>query len=65
MNNITELKDKKLLSRKEAAAYIGIGVTSMYHAMKRPDFPPITRIGNLVFVKRELLDEWIDSQTRK
>ena len=65
MNEANETRDKKLLSRKEAAAYIGVGLTNMHHIMKRPDFPPLTRIGNLVFVKRELLDEWIDSQTEK
>lgn len=61
--NMDELRKKKLLTRKEAAFYIGIGETNMHFLMHSPDFRAMVRIGGRVFVNREKLDEWLDEKT--
>lgn len=66
MLTLTELKEKKLLTREEAAAYIGISKTSMQNLMNDRGFPALVRIGNgrgRVFINREKLDAWIDENT--
>lgn len=66
--NIDGLKSKKLLTRYEAAAYIGISINSLQNLIHSKDFPALVRIGQgrgRVFVNRERLDEWIDENTGK
>ncbi|MDL2319375.1 helix-turn-helix domain-containing protein [Eubacteriales bacterium OttesenSCG-928-A19] len=61
-----ELKAKKLLTREEAAFYLGICKASLDKIMRDPEFPALVRIGysrGRVFVNRDKLDEWIDSKT--
>jgi predicted DNA-binding transcriptional regulator AlpA len=64
--DISELKEKKLLSKDEAAFYIGICVKTLNNILDKNDFPAKVRIGfgrGRVFINREKLDNWIDEQT--
>ena len=66
MYSMEDLKTRKLLTRSEAAFYIGISVTSLNKIIHGRDFPALVRIGNgrgRVFVNREKLDEWLDEKT--
>ena len=61
-----ELKKKKLLTKAEAAFYIGICSKSLDNLISRGDLPAVVRIGygrGRVFINRNKLDDWIDSQT--
>lgn len=61
-----ELKHKKLLTRDEAADYLGICKASLDKIIHKPDFPALVRIGQgrgRVFINRERLDTWIDENT--
>jgi hypothetical protein len=49
-----------ILSRREAAAYLGICRTTL----DRLDIPK-TRIRHRVMFKREVLNKWIDAHTEK
>ena len=65
MFSMVELKEKKLLTKDEAAFYIGIHKKTLTHIMSSGDFYPLVRIGHnrgRVFVNREKLDQWIDEQ---
>ena len=67
MFKMDELSQKKLLTKTEAAFYIGICLTSLNVIIDRTEFYPLTRIGfgrGRVFVNREKLDKWIDEQDR-
>ena len=60
------LKGRKLLTKPEAAFYIGISLASFAKVIKKPDFSALVRIGDgrgRVLVNRERLDEWIDAKT--
>lgn len=66
MISVDELKNKKLLTRDEAAAYLGICKASLDKIIHKPEFPALVRIGynrGRVFINREKLDEWIDEKT--
>lgn len=66
MHNMEELKDRKLLTRDEAAFYIGICKASLNKIIHGRDFPALVRIGSgrgRVFINREKLDQWIDENT--
>jgi len=58
MNN--ETSEIVILSRKEAAAFLGICLTTL----DRLDIPK-TRIRHRVFFKRDVLNRWIDEHTEK
>lgn len=65
MYNMDELKKKKLLTKDEAAFYIGICVKTLTVLMKEDGFP-VVRIGQgrgRVFINREKLNAWIDKNT--
>lgn len=62
MYNLDELKKKKILSKDEAAFYIGICVKTLSSLTKKDGFP-VLRLGRRVFIHREKLDEWIDANT--
>ena len=49
-----------ILSRKKAAAYLGVCLTTL----DRLDIPR-TRIRDRVMYKREVLNKWIDEHTEK
>lgn len=62
--SMEELKKKKLLTRKEAAFYVGVSPTNMHTIMHSDNFPAFVRIGGRrVFVNREILEQWIDENT--
>lgn len=64
MYNMEELKKQKLLTREEAAFYLGICLASLNKVIHAPDFPALVRIGaRRVFINRERLDAWIDENT--
>lgn len=53
-----------LLTKAEAAEYLGVSRPVLDNLMREPDFP-VVRIGaRRVFINREKLDEWIDRHTR-
>ena len=52
---------KKYLTTAEAAAYLGIGINSLYKMTMRKVFPVYKPSGKLVFIKREDLDKYIES----
>lgn len=65
MYDIADLSKRRLLTKPEAAAYIGISIKTLTEIMKKGGFP-VVRIGNgrgRVFINREKLDEWIDKNT--
>lgn len=67
MYSMDELKKKKILSKDEAAFYIGICTKTLTALMQDEGFP-VLRIGRgrgRVFINREKLDEWIDENTGK
>lgn len=58
-------KSLNLLTKQEAADYIGVSVATLSNIMREPGFP-IVRIGaRRVFINREKLDKWIDEKTEK
>lgn len=63
--DIDALNKKKLLTRHEAAFYIGVCPATMHTIIHNDDFPALARIGGRVFVNRMVLDQWIDEQTGK
>lgn len=68
MYNMDELRAKKLLTRDEAAFYIGVCKATLQKIIYEDDFPALVRIGHSrgrVFINREKLDEWIDTKTGK
>jgi len=56
----------KLLTRDEAAAYLGVSKITLDRITKERGFPALVRIGigrGRVYINRERLDEWIESKT--
>jgi excisionase family DNA binding protein len=54
----TDFSTPDILSRREAAKYLGIGKTTL----DRLDIPR-TKIGRRVLFKREVLKKWVDENT--
>lgn len=55
-------KGAKILTRHEAAEYLGVGVHSVYYLTKRPDFPRQRYLhgpGLPVYFDREAIDKWL------
>ena len=52
---------KKYLTTAEAAAYLGIGINSLYKMTMRKVFPVYKPSGKIIFIKREDLDKYIES----
>lgn len=62
-NKINVTRTPKLMTRSEAAAYLGVSLASLAEIQREPGFP-LVRIGpRRVFIHREKLDEWIDART--
>ena len=56
----------KLLTRDEAAAYLGVSKVTLDKITRERGFPALVRIGigrGRVYFNRERLDEWIDKRT--
>lgn len=68
MYSIDELNKKKLLTKEEAAFYIGICHKTLCRMIADGDIPAVVRIGygrGRVFVNRDKLNEWIDNKTSR
>lgn len=52
---------KKYLSTTEAAAYLGIGLNTLYKMTSEKAFPIYKPKGKLVYIKREDLDKFIET----
>ena len=62
--DIAELKQRKLLTRPEAAYYVGLGKTTVDKIIRHPDCQALVRIGigrGRVFINRDKLDAYLDS----
>ena len=63
--NTDGLKDKKLLTKEEAAEYLHVGTTTFSKIINSPGFYPLIRIGHnrgKVFINREKLEQWLNEQ---
>jgi len=56
----TDFGTAEILSRREAAAFLGICLTSLDHL----DIPR-TKVGFRVMYKREVINKWVDDHTEK
>ena len=56
----TDFGTSEILSRREAAGYLGICLTSLDHL----DIPR-TNVGCRVMYKREVICKWVDDHTEK
>lgn len=53
------LKQNDILSVKQAAQYLGIGLNSAYRLVHRKDFPSV-KIGKRIIIPKVHLDRWIE-----
>jgi excisionase family DNA binding protein len=56
------VENRQLLRAEEAAHLLGIGRTKIYEMIARGEIPAL-RIGRLVRVPRDALEEWIADRT--
>lgn len=63
-NNIAITRTPKLLTRQEAAAYLGVSLPTLAEIQREPGFPIVRMGARRVFVNREKLDKWIDERTQ-
>lgn len=54
--------DPDLLSRPEAAAYLGVSTSCMAHWATGDRGPAFVKLGRKVWYRRSGLDAWIDTQ---
>lgn len=57
-------EEKILISPMEAKEILGVSRTRIYNLLKTKDFPCF-RLGNNIYVNRELLQTWADNQCKK
>tara|TARA_B100001564_G_scaffold285327_1_gene248212 strand:- start:2013 stop:2219 length:207 start_codon:yes stop_codon:yes gene_type:complete len=64
LNNITQLSQDKLLTRKEAAAFLGIGehTLAVWACTKRYNLPYV-KVGRLVKYRYSDLQAFLESRT--
>lgn len=53
-----------VLNVQEVADFIGLGRSQVYELTKRIDFPAF-KVGNRIFVPRDKLLAWVDTQTEE
>lgn len=53
-------KDKRFITVKEFSEITGIGLTNSYKILNRDD-APIFRYGRKIFIKKDKLDDWLDT----
>ena len=58
------MSQKKLMTTKELAEYLGIGINAAYTLLRSKGFPGI-RLGKKKYVTREAVDEWLDAYKGK
>lgn len=55
-----------LIRPKALAKKLGIGLSTLYDRMKKPDFPPKVQISdNVVGFSEKKINEWIEKNTEK
>lgn len=59
------ISEKLILSAQEASAYSGIGIHRLEAMLREPDCPFVIKKGNRVYVKRELLKNYLHSEAVK
>lgn len=57
-------EEKILISPMEAKDILGVSKTRIYNLIKTKDFPSF-KLGNIVYINRELLIEWAKKQCNK
>lgn len=58
---IMDINEKKLLSLSEVCEYTGWGKTKVREILKRPNSKFTIRMGNRLYVNKQLFDEWLDN----
>lgn len=56
-------RERRLISLKEAADYLGISPSNMYRMLKRGEIETM-KIGDQWYFTYEQLDQWIDAQPK-
>lgn len=56
---VSMLMEKVLLSIKEVCEYTGWGMTKIREILKRPESRFTVRVGNRLYVNKELFDEYL------
>ena len=56
--------DPELLSRPEAAAFIGVSVSSLHHWSGAGKGPPFMKVGKACWYRREHLTAWMNARLR-
>ena len=57
------MPEKKILTRRETANYLGIGLTTLDKLISRKHNPlPHIRAGSRVLIPTDALDEWIKAE---
>lgn len=69
LNNVSSRKllpgrpnDPELISRPEAAAYLGVSVSSLAHWSMNGLGPVFVKLGRRAWYRQSALDAWIDAQ---
>lgn len=57
--------ERKLLSIDEVCEYLGIGQTKVREIMRNKNCSFSLKIGRRWYAKKDLLDKWLDEQTKK
>lgn len=55
----------ELVSQRNVLATVGIPPRAYLELLRRPDAPPVTRLGKLRLVEREVLVTWLRAQARR
>ena len=61
----TEYDESPLLTQKETAKHLGLGLTKTVELMKRNEHTWVVSIGRRKYAHKELLDQWLKGQARK
>ncbi len=56
--------DDNVLTAKEAAAFLRVGVATFYKLAHRADFP-VVKVGKRILVSRRKLGDWLDTHAGK
>lgn len=57
------VRERRLISVKEAAAYIGVSASMMYRMLKRGEIEAI-KLGSDWYFEYSKIDQWIDSRPK-
>lgn len=54
--------NKDFITPKETAEYLGIGMNGIYRLLNENDSFPACRIGRKWFIKKDMIDTWLDQK---